>query len=152
MEAPQSWEEVRGKLNKLKPLVDKTVADCEKDMARYPKMNNNGEHLSQILANLNWYVMKLGNIHSETEALKVWTEKRFEIEKGIELDRLVKVEKVGVTQAAGTKYVHVQQFLDPVVRASAMHLKVQNARSTARDATEGIRSRIGQLRGQMRSS
>ncbi len=149
---PTSWEDAEVMVNKLKPTVDTTVDLSMKDIGRYPRMNDNGEHLSQLLANLNWYVQKLGDLHADAEGLKTWTEKRYEIEKGLELNRLIKVDKVGVTQAAGAKYEKVQQYLDIMVRAGVLHQRVQNARSSARDTTEAIRSRIGQLRGQQRSS
>ena len=149
---PKSWEDAEKLLGELKPEVEQTITRSQADIGRYPKMNDNGEHLSQLLANLNWYVQKLGELHARAEALKTWTEKRYEIEKGLELDRLVKVEKMSASQAGGSKYVKVKEYLDPMVRASAMHLRVQNARSSARDTTEAIRSRIGQLRGQLRNS
>lgn len=149
---PQTWEIIKQRFVNVKEVVDNTIPLSQADIARYPKLNNNGEALSQLLANLNYYVQLLGELHAVTEQLKIWTDKRYEIEKGLETVRLVKEEKKAVNYAQNAKYVKVQDYLDIMVRSAALDKRVQNARSSARDTTEAIRSRIGQLRGQLRSS
>lgn len=146
-----TWDIVRDKFATLKPLVDKNIALSSKDIGKYPTHNGDGEYLSQLLANLNWYVQKLGDLQSDTEQLKLWTEKRYDIEKGMAAVRIAESGKA-VTHANNAKYKEIQQFLDIMVDANVLHMRVQNARSSARDTTEAIRSRIGQLRGQLRSS
>lgn len=148
---PLTWELVEQKFAALKPLVDKTINDSKADIARYPQVNQNGESLAQLLANLNYYVEKLGEYHAKTERLKTWTEKRYDIEKALEKVQLVREKKMAIGLAEAAKYEKVQQYLDIMVNAGALHIRVQNARSSARDTTEAIRSRIGQLRGQQRS-
>lgn len=148
---PESWTDAEAKLKKLEPIVEEKVRLSAADIAKYPLMNDNGEHLSQLLANLNWYVQGLGELQPQAEAIKTWTEKFYEAEKGIEKTRLVKQEKMAIGLADGAKYQSVVQYIDIMVRAGALHMRVQNARSSARDTTEAIRSRIGQLRGQQRS-
>lgn len=147
-----TWDIVDAKLAKLKPTVNETIKLTTEAIEMYPRYNDNGEHLSQLLANLNWYVLRLGELQPAAERLKNWTEKRYNIEKGLETVRITKEEKKAVNYAENAKYEKVQHFLDTMVEASVMHLRVQNARSSARDTTEAIRSRIGQLRGQQRSS
>ena len=149
---PQTWETIEQRYNNVLPQVEKTIPLSQADIDRYPRMNDNGEHLSQLLANLNYYVQLLGELHAVTEQLKTWTEKRYEAEKGIEKYRLVKTEKMAIGLADGAKYTHVTQYLDIMVMCDGLDKRVQNARSSARDTTEAIRSRIGQLRGQLRSS
>lgn len=147
---PQTWETIRARLENVRPTVEDTIRKSQADIAKYPSYNGDGEGLSQLLANLNYYVQLLGEIHSTTEALRIWTDKRYEIEKGLELHRLTQ-EKMGVTQAGGAKYERVQQYLDTMVTCGSIDKRTQNARSSARDTTEAIRSRIGQLRGQLRA-
>lgn len=147
-----SWEEAAKELDVLIPEVEKIVGLTAADIRRYPSMNNNGEHLSQLLANLNYYVLRLGELQARLEHLKTWTEKRYEIEKGLETVRLARDEKRAVNYAQNAKYERVQQFLDTMVNASALYMRVQNGRSSARDTTEAIRSRISQIKGAIRSS
>lgn len=147
-----SWELAQKKLEELEPLVNQTVNLTAADIQKYPRMNDNGEHLSQLLANLNYYVLKLGELQPQLEQLKNWTDKRYEIEKGLETVRITREEKKAVNYAQSAKYEKVQQFLDIMVSASAMYMRVQNARSSARDTTEAIRSRISQIKGALRSS
>lgn len=149
---PFSWESVQKQLERLQPIVEQTIGLTAKDIQNYPFVNNNGEHLSQLLANLNYYVLKLGELQPQLERLKNWTEKRYEIEKGLETVRITRDEKKPVNYAQNAKYEKVQAFLDIMVTASALHMRVQNARSSARDTTEAIRSRISQIKGAIRSS
>ncbi len=149
---PQTWETIQARYDNVLPIVESTIPLSQADIDRYPRLNNNGEHLSQLLANLNYYVQLLGEIHAVTEQLKIWTDKRYEAEKGIEKYRLVKEEKIAIGLADGGKYTKVTEYLDIMVRCGGLDKRVQNARSSARDTTEAIRSRIGQLRGQLRSS
>ena len=148
----QSWETISDRLENVSSIVEDTIQKSQSDITKYPRINGNGKSLSQLLANLNYYVQLLGEIHATTEALSTWAEKRYEIEKGLELHRLTGKEKMGVTQAGGAKYERVQEYLDTMVKCVALNKRVQNARSSARDTTEAVRSRIGQLRGQMRAS
>ena len=149
---PQTWEIIQQRYDNVAPMVEKTIPLSQSDIDRYPRLNDNGEHLSQLLANLNYYVQLLGELHSVTEQLKIWTDKRYEAEKGIEKYRLIKEEKLAVGTADGAKYTNITQYLDIMVMCDGLDKRVQNARSSARDTTEAIRSRIGQLRGQLRSS
>lgn len=141
-----SWDAAQKQLAELEPIVDENVRLSAADIGRYPQHNNNGEHLSQLLANLNWYVQKFGELQPLAEQLKKWTEKRYEIEKGLEVVRIVREDGKSATFADSAKYEKVQDFLDIMVRSSALQMRVQNARSSARDTTEAIRSRIAQLR------
>lgn len=147
-----SWETVKNELDELEPVVANLVGLTSKDIFRYPRVNNNPEQLSQLLANLNYYVLNLGENQARLEQLKLWADKRYEIEKGLETVRLAREEKRAVNYAQNAKYERVQQFLDTMVNASALYMRVQNARSSARDTTEAIRSRISQIKGTIRSS
>jgi hypothetical protein len=147
-----TWEGAGNSLDMLAPLVEKLVAATAADIKRYPAVNNNGEHLAQLLANLNYYALRLGELQPTLEQLKSWTEKRYEIEKGLETVRLTRDEKRPVSYAQNAKYEKVQAFLDTMVNAGALHLRVQNARASARDTAEAIRSRISQIKGAIRSS
>ncbi len=148
----RTWESVKKELADLSIRANKQIELSQKDIARYPHDNNNGEFLSQLLANLNHYVQVLGEIHAQTEQLKIWTDKRYDIEKGLEKYRLVKEEKMAIGTAEAAKYDKVQEYLDVMVDCAGLDKRVQNARSSARDTTEAIRSRIGQLRGQLRGA
>lgn len=148
---PQTWETITQRYDNVLPMVEKTIPLSQADIDRYPKYNNNGEHLSQLLANLNYYVQLLGELHAVTEQLKAWTDKRYEAEKGLEKYRLIQ-SKMAIGTAEGAKYEKVVTFLDIMVMCAGLDKRVVNARSSARDTTEAIRSRIGQLRGQLRSS
>lgn len=146
---PQTWETIQQRLENALPTADTVIPLSQADIDRYPKLNGNGESLSQLLANLNYYVQLLGELHSVTEQLKLWTDKRYEAEKGIEKFRLIKEDKLAVGTADGAKYNSVVQYLDTMVQCAGLDKRVQNARSSARDTTEAIRSRIGQLRSQV---
>lgn len=151
MQDQLTWELVKDKYTSLKSEVDKNVGLSSTEIGKYPTHNEDGEYLSKLLANLNWYVQKLGDLHAQAERLKMWTEKRYDIEKGNAAVRLVK-GGMPVTNSNNAKYKEIEQFLDIMVDTKAVCMKVQNARSSARDTTEAIRSRIGQLRGQLRSA
>lgn len=147
---PQTWETITQRYDNVFPIINKTIEDSQSDIRKYPRMNGNGEQLAQLLANLNYYVEKLGELHAVTEALKTWTDKRYDIEKALAAVNVVKSGKP-TTYANNAKYEVAQNFLDKMVMAASLHLRVQNQRSSARDTTEALRSRIGQLRGQLRS-
>lgn len=149
---PLTWDVAQKRLEYWQPKADELIALTTADIQKYPHHNDDPEILSQLLANLNYYVMRLGELQPRTERLKMWTEKRYEIEKGLETVRIARDEKKPVTYAQNAKYEKVQQFLDTMVNASALHMRVQNARSSARDTTEAIRSRISQIKGSIRSS
>lgn len=149
---PQTWDTISERHEIVLKLADYFIPLSQADIDRYPRINGDGEALSQLLANLNYYVQLLGEIHSATEQLKIWTDKRYEAEKGIEKYRLIKGESMAIGLADGGKYNKVVEFLDIMVVCEGLNKRVQNARSSARDTTEAIRSRIGQLRGQLRSS
>ncbi len=148
---PKTWDIAEARYNSVEKLVSHFVPLAQADIDLYPRNNNNGEGLSQLLANLNYYVGVLGEIHSITEELKIWTDKRYEVEKGMEKYRLVKEEKMAIGLADGGKYNKVGSYLDIMAACAGIDKRVQNARASARDTTEAIRSRIGQLRGQARS-
>lgn len=147
-----SWDVVRERLNDREVMAQRWIGLAAADIKKYPHTHGNPEALAQLLANLNYYVLELGELQAETEQMKTWTEKRYEIEKGLEVVRLVRDEKKPVGFSDAAKYEKVQQFLDTMVSAGALHLRVQNARSSARDTTEAIRSRISQIKGALRSS
>lgn len=149
---PLTWDVVKKRLEYWQPRVDDLTAKTSADIQRYPHQNDNAEGLAQLLANLNYYVMRLGEVQPRLERLKMWAEKRYEIEKGLETVRIARDEKKSVSYAENAKYEKVQEFLDTMVNASALHMRVQNARSSARDTTEAIRSRISQIKGSIRSS
>lgn len=147
-----SWESVKAELERLEPVVNQTITLALKDIESYPHYNNNEEFLSQLLANLNWYVMQLGEYHAELEQLKIWSDKRYEIEKGLETVRIVREDGKPVNYANNAKYGKVKEFLDIMVTSSALCLRVQNARSSARGTNEAIRTRISLIKGAQRSS
>ena len=149
---PKTWDIAESRYKNAEKLVSHFVPLAQGDIDLYPRNNNNGEGLSQLLANLNYYVGVLGEIHSITEELKIWTDKRYEVEKGIEKYRLVKEEKMAIGLADGGKYNKVANYLDIMAACVGIDKRVQNTRASARDTTEAIRSRIGQLRGQARSA
>lgn len=149
---PQTWPVIEQRLQNILPVVNETISLSQKDITLYPRNNEDGENLSKLLANLNHYVQRLGELHATTEALKIWTDKRYEAEKGLETVRIVKEEKKAVNYAQSAKYEKVHTYIDIMVEAARIDKRVQNARSSARDTTEAIRSRIGQLRGQLRSN
>ena len=149
---PQTWDTVEKRLENIKPTIEDTIIKSGADIQKYPHSNDDGEKLSQLLANLNWYVLRLGELQPVAEQLKNWTDKRYEIEKGLETVRIVKEDQKATNYAQNAKYQKVKDFLDIMVQSAALHMRVQNARSSARDTTEAIRSRIGQLRGSQRSS
>lgn len=140
------WTSAEKRLAALKAEAEENIKLSQADIGRYPKFNDDGQSLSQLLANLNWYVQRLGELHAQAESLQLWTSKRYDIEKGLEVMRIVRVDKKAVNFAENAKYQKIADFLDIMVEASALHKRVQNARSSARDTTEAIRSRIGQLR------
>lgn len=141
-----TWDIVDKRLATLTKEADENIKLSQADIGRYPQFNNNGEDLSQLLANLNWYVQRLGEFHAQAEELQLWTAKRYDIEKGLEVMRIVREDGKAVNFAENAKYQKIADFLDIMVQTSALHKRVQNARSSARDTTEAIRSRIGQLR------
>jgi hypothetical protein len=147
-----SWELVQAEIARLEPTVNTTLGLVRKDIESYPHYNNNEEFLSQLLANLNWYVLQLGDLHAELEPLKIWTDKRYEIEKGLETVRIVRDERKPVNYANNAKYEAVKLFLDTMVTAGALCMRVQNARSSARGTNEAIRTRISLIKGAQRSS
>ena len=149
---PQTWETIEQRMENIRGEVNEKLNLSRSDIARYPHINDNGELLSQLLANLNYYVQKLGDLHAITEQLKIWTDRRYEMEKGLAKTRLINDDKKSAAYADGAKYIGMEKYLDIMVAAAGMDKRVQNGRSTARDTTEAVRSRIGQLRGQQRSA
>lgn len=147
-----SWAVADEHIEKLKVKADYYISLTAGDIRLYPKCNDNAEQLSQLLANLNYYVLELGEIQAKCERLKTWTDKRYEIEKGLETVRIVREDKKAVNYAQSAKYEKIQGYLDIMVNAAALYMRVQNARSSARDTTEAIRSRISQIKGAIRSS
>lgn len=147
-----SWELAKNEIEKLEPDVAETIKLTSRDIASYPHYNNNEEHLSQLLANLNWYVLRLGEFQAQLEQLKIWTERRYEIEKGLETVRIVRDENKPFNYATAAKYERVKGFLDTMVTAGALCMRVQNARSSARGTNEAIRTRISLIKGAQRST
>lgn len=149
---PLSWPVVDDMLKSHTPAANNVITLVANDIKLYPRCNDDAEKLSQLLANLNYYVLELGEIQARCERLKTWTDKRYEIEKGLETVRIVREEKKAVNYAQSAKYEKIQSYLDIMVSAAALYMRVQNARSSARDTTEAIRSRISQIKGAIRSS
>ncbi len=150
---PLTWEIVRTRITEMSPKAEELIARTSGWIKKYREYNHSIEPLSTILSELNKLVFELGELQSRYERLKSWTDKRYEIEKAIEAVKIIRAGKPG-TYAKEAKYEEIDKkdFLQAVVDSSAMHLRVQNARSSARDTTEGIRSRISTIKGSIRSN
>lgn len=146
-----SWARVKELLEKWQPKVVDKITGAAADVNKYPYALNNEETLAQLLANLNFFAVSLGEWQARYKRLDLWCDKRYEIEKGLETVRIVKEGKA-TNYAQSAKYEKVQEYLDIMVNASAMHMRVQNARAASRDTAEAIRSRISQIKGARRSS
>lgn len=146
-----TWEICRERIDSAQKECETHLNVAAKYIQMYRASNEDGEKLSQILAELNFRVLKLGDLQAKFKRLELWTDKRYELEKGLAAVKLLK-EKKPATYAKEAKYETVEPFLDIMVDASAMHMRLQNGRSSARDTTEAIRSRISQIKGALRSS
>lgn len=149
---PLDWQVVRSRIDELAPKTEKLIERTSGWIKKYRSSNHHQEALSTILHELNILVFELGELQARYERLKNWTDKRYEIEKAIEAVKIIRTGKAG-NYAKEAKYEEIekQDYLQAVVDSSAMHMRIQNARSSARDTTEGIRSRISTLKGSMRS-
>jgi len=145
-----SWELCKQRVADWSAEVEEHLNVTAKYIQMYRVTNDDGEKLSQILAELNYRVMRLGDFQAKYKRLQLWTSGRYEIEKGLAALALLK-EKKPATYAKEAKYETVEKFLDIMVDADAMHMRLQNGRSSARDTTEAIRSRISQIKGAIRS-
>lgn len=146
------WDEVKAELDEWEPKAIQSINEAVKHINSYSRYNDNPQMLSQVLSALNYQVMVLGDLQSRYKKMQLWTEKRYEIEKGLEKSRIVNEENKSAAFADGAKYNKVQDYLDTMVQAAAMFMRVQNARSSARDTTEAIRSRISQLKDNLRGA
>lgn len=146
-----SWELCSKRIADWQPGAEEHLQASAKYIQMYRVTNDDGEKLSQILAELNYRVMMLGDLQARFKRIELWTSHRYEIEKALSAVTLLR-DKKPATYAKEAKYETVQQYLDTMVDASAMHMRLQNGRSSARDTTEAIRSRISQIKGALRSS
>lgn len=150
---PLNWQTVSARLDELLPKAEMLIERTSQWIKKYRGSNHHQENLSIILSELNGLVFELGELQSRYERMKNWTDKRYEIEKAVEAVKIMRDGKAG-NYAKEAKYENIdkQDYLQAVVDSSAMHMRIQNARSSARDTTEGIRSRISTLKGSMRSA
>lgn len=148
-----TWELVRIRLDELLPQAETLIDRTSKWIFKYRENNHDQEKLSTILAELNKLVFQLGELQSRYERLKNWTDKRYELEKAISAVKIIRSGKAA-NYAKEAKYEEIEKndYMESTVDASAMHMRLQNARSSARDNTEGIRSRISTIKGSMRSA
>lgn len=146
-----SWELCKQRMDDWRSDVEEQLNFTAKYIQLYRSSNDDGEKLSQLLAELNYRVMRLGDYQAKYKRLASWTDKRYEMEKALAALKLLK-EKKPASYAKEAKYETMQDFLDIMVDADAMHMRLQNGRSSARDTTEAIRSRISQIKGAIRSS
>lgn len=146
-----SWELCKQRMAEWAADVEEQLNFAAKYIQLYRASNDDGEKLSQLLAELNYRVMRLGDYQAKYKRLALWTDKRYEMEKALAALKLLK-QKNPATYAKEAKYESVGQYLDIMVDADAMHMRLQNGRSSARDTTEAIRSRISQIKGAIRSS
>lgn len=147
---PLSWEVCRQRIDEAQAEAEEHLNIAARYIQMYRTANDDGEKLSQILAELNFRVLRLGDLQAKFKRLELWTDRRYELEKGLAAVKLLR-EKKPATFAKEAKYESVEQYLDIMVDASAMHMRLQNGRSSARDTTEAIRSRISQIKGAIRS-
>lgn len=146
-----SWEVCAQRIIEWSVTAEEHLNITAKYIGLYRQNNDDQEKLSQILAELNFRVLHLGDLQSKFKRLELWTSGRYEIEKSLAALAIMR-EKKSASFAKEAKYEAVDHFLDIVVDASAMHMRLQNGRSSARDTTEAIRSRISQIKGAIRSS
>jgi len=148
-----SWQDVTKILAETVPVAERAIKQTVFYVKQYPGLNDNPEGLSTLLARLNVCVAELGELQPIMERVKNWTDRRYEIEKSLAAMRVIETGKAA-NYAKEAKYEALvkQDFLSKVVDSSSMYLRLQNARSTARDTTEALRSRISQIKGAQRSS
>lgn len=147
-----NWDDARSILDEVMPKAETEIEKTIHWLRQYPAQNGNPEGLSTLLSQLNVCVLELGELQSQIERVKNWTDRRWEMEKGLEAVKIMRDKSAAYAKEA--KYVPIDErnYLQAVVDSSAMHLRLQNARSSARDTTEAIRSRISQIKGAIRSS
>lgn len=148
-----TWDSVEAKLEELQPETDEAIRKVDIEVSRWAHYKDDPENLAQILANVNYYAIELGKLYATYEKLQLWATKRYDIEKGMAAVRGIRSGK-SATHAEATKYAdpNIHRALDIMAEAVSRYRLVQNQRATARDSAEGIRSRIGQLRNEIRSS
>lgn len=147
-----TWELARERIESVKDKCEEHLQIVAKQIQMYRTANDDGERLAQLLADLNYHVMILGDYQAGMKRLELWTTHRYAMEKAFSKLRLLRSEKkVSAAYAEEAKYEGLESFLDIMVDASAMHMRLQNGRSSARDTTEAIRSRISQIKGALRS-
>lgn len=146
-----TWELCRTRIDEWSLEVEEHLNITANQIQLYRTTGDNMERLVQILSELNYRVMRLGDFQAKYRRLELWTTKRYDIEKGLAAVQFLR-DKKPATFAKEAKYEVVQAFLDTMVDASAMHMRVQNGRSSARDTTEAIRSQISVIKGAIRSS
>lgn len=148
-----TWEDARTILDEALPQAETAIQKMKFYGDQYPAQNSNPEGLAKLLSQLNVCVIELGELQPILERVKNWSERKYEIEKGLEAMRIIRSNK-SAAYAKEAKYEKMDDkgYVSVIVDASAMHMRVQNARSSARDNTEAMRSRISQIKGSIRSS
>lgn len=146
-----NWDLVQQKFEeysaKAEPLIDQT----RHWVKQYPAQLQSEEGLHSLLAQLNVLVLDLGELQSDAAKIKQWTDTQYDIEKSRHFIELVNSKKP-VSYANGAKYLGAEEYLQLTVACASLHLRLQNARASARDTTEGIRSRISTIKGSIRST
>lgn len=146
-----SWDLCRSRIDELGAEAEPHLNVIAKYIQMYRGQIDNEDQLAQILAELNYRVLETGDLQAKVRRIDLWTDKRYEMEKSFAALKVIREGKA-VNYAKEAKYEGLEKWLDTMVDASALHLRLQNGRSSARDTTEAIRSRISQLKGAQRSS
>lgn len=146
-----NWDLVQQKFDEYSAKAEPLIDQARHWVKQYPAQLQSEEGLHSLLAQLNVIVLDLGELQSDAARIKQWTDTQYDIEKSKEFIKLVKGGKP-VTYANGAKYVGAEEHLNLTVNSASLHLRLQNARASARDTTEGIRSRISTIKGSIRST
>jgi hypothetical protein len=142
-----NWDDAIADTAKVKLNAESWIAAAAKYRLDYQKYLSNEEMLADILSKVNACTFKLGEYQAQIKRVFAWTEKRWEMEKGLNTVALYRDKKAtSISAAKEMKYEGIEHLLDPVAEADALHLRIQNARSSNRDTAEAIRSRISQIK------
>lgn len=150
--AEYTWEDAKKNLVIIKAKSESWIASAAQYRHDFVGNLGNDEVLAEILSKVNACTFELGERQSDAKQVYTWTDKRWEMEKGLNTVRLFKEGKASsISAAKEMKYEGIEEYLDTVAEADALHLRIQNARSSCRDTAEAIRSRISQIKQSVRS-
>lgn len=140
-----TWNYCREKIDTWSKEAETNLNITVKYIQMYRDNLDSGETLARVLSELNYRVLRLGDLQAKYKRLELWADKRYELEKGLAAVELIRNGK-SAAYAKEAKYENLHEYLDIVVDASAMHMRLQNGRSSARDTTDAIRSRLSQIK------